>query len=346
MQFHYRYIINFALFSWLFIYGSITQANTEVSCAACDESESSTLDSSLDLLEKTQSTLGDYVYTAGEKIDLFFGADSDDLIYRGSQLKVMFPVRFYDNGDIDTSIQFSAQLDLPRTNHRWKLFVTSYQQSMDNTPDNISTTGSSTVSRGQGASSANEVGSVGLFYDLLSQNNFSSKLDFGVNLGGSTGLDPFVRLRVRHNAEITEGFNSQQTQRLFWESHKGVSWDMQQVFDYEFDDSLLLRSQTSGLWWIDGEYLELNQKLIAFNTINEDRVVAYYAYWQWDDSLSGPIRQTEVAAGINVRERLYKDWLFGEVEPRLKARVEDNFQNVEVSVLFMLEMLFYSNDAK
>ncbi|GKT11523.1 MAG: hypothetical protein ISEC1_P0487 [Thiomicrorhabdus sp.] len=349
MQQQAHNIINFTLLCWLAIFSTNAIGNTDTYCVLCDDPASdggSFLEGSLGILEDTQRTFGEYIYSAGERIDLFFGDDNEDLIHRGSQLKVRFPVRFYENGDIDTNIQFSAQLDLPRTNHRWKLFMASYQQSMDDSNENISTTRGSTVATGRAASVENDVGSIGLFYDLLSQNNITGKLDFGVNLSSLTVLDPFVRLKGRHSTKLFSQLVSQQTQRLFWEGRKGVSWDLQQVFDYDLNGSTLLRSQTSGLWWIGGEYLELNQKLIAFNTVNSDRVVAYYAYWQWDDSLGGPIRQTEITTGINVRERLHKDWLFIEVEPRLKLRVEDNFKKVEASILIMLEMMFYSDSQR
>jgi hypothetical protein len=44
---------------------------------------------------------------------------------------------------------------------------------------------------------------------------------------------------------------------------------------------------------------------------------------------------------MNWREKLYKDWLFGEIEPRATWRAEDDFKTPDLSVIFQLEMRFY-----
>ena len=301
--------------------------------------ENTTVKDSLDVLATTQTTLGRYVHTAGEKIDLFFGNENSDLINKGSQLKVYLPFRFYERQDFETSLNFSLHLELPRTNRRWNLFVSSYQQSVADSNQTERDSSSLATSTAQNESQ-NEIGSLGLFYDLFEDKNIVTKLDFGVNVLGLTDLDPFIRLRARHHTALSVDITSSQTQRIYWEGRDGYTWDMRQVFDLEQSEKNLIRSRSAARWWITGEALEFNQRFSIFHTVSKRRILGYYAYWQWDDSL-GPMQQTEIATGVNVRDKLYKDWLYGEIEPKLTWRVEDHFKRSEFSILFMLEMIFY-----
>lgn len=49
----------------------------------------------------------------------------------------------------------------------------------------------------------------------------------------------------------------------------------------------------------------------------------------------------DVSIGFNWREKLYKDWLYAELEPKLTWEREENFSKAEPSLMLMLEMHFY-----
>ena len=327
----------------ILIFSSVSLAADEASednrAYTLQNAENPTLKKSLEVLEKTQQTVGRYVYTAGEKIDLFFGDEEADIEQRGSQLKVQLPTWFYEDGNYDSSLQFRVQLDLPRTNHSWNLFITSYQQGVAETNQGYIETDNSTQ-EAKFQEPENDLGSIGVFYNLLEERNILAKFDFGINIEGPTNLNPFIRLSGRYNKDLSQKWNSRLYQSVFLESYRGFAWDLRQIFDYEMDSSHLFRSQTSAEWWHGSDFFGVNQKELLFHKINSRRVLAYYGYVQWDNS-PGDFELTEIAVGINLREKLYKDWLYGEIEPKLTSRAENNFSNAYPSIMFMLEMQFY-----
>jgi hypothetical protein len=153
--------------------------------------------------------------------------------------------------------------------------------------------------------------------------------------------NPYARLRTRYKSQLSEKLLSRTTQDLYLERSRGGAIETEQVFDYQWQPKELFRSQTTGVWWHEeGDYL-LNQKGTWYQTINAHRVHAYYVSgnWQMDNE---NVVFNDLSVGMNWREKLYKDWLFGEIEPRAIWLAEDNFETPDLSLRFQLEMRFYS----
>jgi len=304
------------------------------------QTNSTTLISTLEALEDAQKIMGKYVNDAGETIDLFFGRDTTNLTFKGSQLDILLPVVFYDSGSLSTSANFRAQIDLPRTNYRWKLFIASFEQTLEDSPQTLSGIGESTNVSNTGTVDDNNANSLGALYQLFEMENTKANIDLGVNASSLIEYSPFIRLKLRYRKPLTPELTSRLTQNTFWSTARGGALDLKQTFDYEYRKDILLRSQTSAIWWNDDEYTQLNQRAVLFNKLNAHRVHAYYVRGQWDNSLGAMDFQT-LATGINWREKLYKEWLFAEFEPKLTWRVDDDFKQPIASVMLMLEMRFY-----
>jgi hypothetical protein len=303
-------------------------------------SQSPTLKLVLNKLEKWQAGMGQYVDSSGERLDRFFGDDEFDVTRKGSRLDLLLPTTFYDNGKTTTGLNFRAQIDLPRTNHRWKIVLTSFEDSLyddqsgQTTPNNPNT--ASTAISGE----EDQTTSLGARYMLFTKKNSFSHLDFGLKFTDLIDPNPFGRFRTRFKSELSNKLSSRTTNDVYLERARGGALDTEQVFDYQLQSKQLLRSQTSGVWWHErGDYL-LNQKGIWYKTINPHRVRAYYisGNWQIDNENAN---FTDVSVGMNWREKLYKEWLFGEIEPKAIWREDDNFQTPDLSLMLKLEMRFY-----
>jgi len=345
LLFNNRFIINLKLVAWLILSCTSAIANSsnqeqETLAYTFQDNTNSAIQSTLEVLEQAQGTLGQYVYDTGERIDLFFGYEDTNLIRKGSRLDILLPITLYDNSDMDTSVNFRVQIDLPRTHRRWKLFLASFEQSLDESLAISSGINESTTSLNDSGVEDSNNNSLGAIYNLFESDNTKANLDFGVNASSLVEFSPFVRVKLRYRKPITANLSSRLTQNLFWETDRGGAIKLKQTFDYTLNKDILLRSQTSGVWWHTDEYAQINQSAILFNKLNSHRMHAYYVRGQWDNNLD-EMEFSGIATGFNWREKLYKDWLFAELEPKLTWQIEDNFNRPVGSVMLMVEMRFY-----
>lgn len=318
----------------------VPETSTENTEYLLQNPQNPTLKSVLNKLQKWQAGMGKYVDNTGERLDRFFGDNQIDVTRKGSQLDLLLPTTFYDNGKITTGLNFRAQMDLPRTNRRWKLVLTSFEDSLYDdrsgqaTP-NKTNTGSTAISGAE-----DKTTTVAARYMLFSKKNAFSHLDFGLKFTDLIDPNPYGRFRTRYKSTLSEKLSSRTTHDVYLERSRGGSIETQQVFDYQWHPKELLRSQTTGVWWHDrGDYL-LNQKGIWYNIINPHRVHAYYisGNWQMDNENAN---FTDISVGMNWREKLYKEWLFGEIEPKVVWREDNNFKTPDLSLMLQLEMRFY-----
>lgn len=304
------------------------------------QTESSTLISTLGALEEAQKRMGKYVNDTGEAIDLFFGRDTTNITFKGSRLDILLPMVLYDSGSLRTSANFRAQIDLPRTQYRWKLFLASFEQTLEDSPQALSGIGESTSVSSTGTVNDTNSNSLGALYQLFEMENTKANIDIGLNASSLIEYSPFIRMKLRYRKQLTPKITSRLTQNTFWSTARGGALDVKQTFDYDYRKDVLLRSQTAAIWWNDDEYTQLNQKAVLFNKLNAHRVHAYYLRGQWDNA-SDVMNFQEVSIGINWREKLYKEWLFAELEPKMTWRADDDFKQPIASILLMLEMRFY-----
>jgi CheY-specific phosphatase CheX len=304
------------------------------------QTDSAALISTLEVLEEAQEMMGKYVSDTGEMIDLFFGRDTTNVTFKGSQLDILLPVVIDDSGSLKTSANFRAQIDLPRTHYRWKLFIASFEQTLVDTPQALSSIGESANVANTGTLDDNNSNSLGALYQLFEMENTKANIDLGLNASSLIEYSPFIRVKLRYRKRLTTELTSRLTQNTFWSTARGGALDLKQTFDFDYRKDVLLRSQTAAIWWNDDGYTQINQKAVLFNKLNAHRVHAYYLRGQWDNT-SGAMQFQELATGINWREKLYKEWLFAELEPKLTWRKDGDFKQPIASILLMLEMRFY-----
>ena len=297
------------------------------------------IQSYLSELSNAHAYIGGYVHSAGEGIDNFFGDESSEVVQKGSRLIVYSPFTFYDNGETVSSLNFRALIDLPKTNHRWKILVSSFEgdeeqnvNSVTNS-ESLSNTTQNTVAEGSQNTFA------GRYLFNASKNTFSH-IDIGLKFINYIEPNPYIQYKVRYKKELSEVLQSRTTQNIYFERDRGLAWEGRQVFDYQLDPKWLARSQTSGTWWRDDKEVLINQKAILFEKINSFRARAYFVEGNWNIDNQDALF-TSVSLGVNWRERVFKDWLFAELEPRASWYESNNFSKPLYSLRLMLEMHFY-----
>lgn len=300
------------------------------------------LNKTFDQLDKIQNWVGSYVEDIGESADSFFGTQESFDRTQGSRLDVMTPITFHENGKIDTRVKFRAKVALPRTNKRWNLIVQSAENALDDYASGGSASATTSNNRLVGTSGTDDdtVARVGLRYMLDVKDYTNAFVDFGLNFRNVIEPDPYARVKGTYKWHLADKLYSRMVQDLFWESYAGVGFNSKQTFDYEFNQQNLIRSQTEGTWWDKDQYYELHQTFYFYQTMNVHRAIAYHVGWDWDTKDVGP-HLISYHTGFNWRERIYKKWLFFEMEPRIDFDQDTNFRKADPNITFMLEAQFY-----
>ncbi len=289
-------------------------------------------------LSGMQSYVGGYVQSFGEGLDRFFGSEDLTVVSKRNQLKIQTPITFYQGGKTNSEINFKFQIDLPRTNHKWKLFITSFDED-EESQNNSEILERATDTRNVTDDNANRIGGR---YILNSEKNRFSNIDTGLKFIGFIEPNPFIKYQDRYKKDLYDDLKSRTTHTLYLEREDGFAWEGEQVFDKKLTAEELLRSQSKLTWWRKDKQLLMNQRFTYFSQPNPFRANAYYLDARWIATDYDAVDFNSVAVGLNWRERLYQDWLFFEIEPKTTwYQADDRLTAPQYSLRFMLEMRFY-----
>ena len=278
--------------------------------------------------------MGDYVQNAGERLDGFFGSDDLEIMSSKNRLIIYTPITFYQGGKNSSDISFRLQVDLPRTNYRWKLFVDSFAE--DEESDNLNN-----LDQSDNQNLDDNQNRIGGRYLVNNTENRITQTDVGMKFMNFIEPNPYIEFKDRFKNDLNYGVQSRTTNTILLERDEGLAWEGDQVFDKKTSEEGLLRSQTRLNWWHRDELARLKQRFVYFHKFSAYRANAYYidANWLADDQKH---RFDSVSLGVNWREQLYRDWLFFEVEPR--STWYENYGQLTqpaYSLRLMLEMRFY-----
>lgn len=280
--------------------------------------------------------VADYLDDVGDRVDRFLGDETLQVERKGSVFKLYLPFTYYDRGVMESKPKFRAYIDMPRSKKRIRLLISSFDETdLDNTDDSLN----QTSNLGQDSVDDDDQGtSLAAQFLLDSRKNRLFQFDLGARIS-SLKLNPYARLRFRHKAKIDKDLTSRHNQTLLYERIRHWVWEVRQDFDYQLANNDLIRSETRGTWLIEDDIFELRQRGILFYQINSHRVRSYFVegfFNYQNDNFS----TESYSIGVNWREKLYQDWLFAEIEPRLSWFAEEDFESTQFSVRFMLEMHF------
>lgn len=313
--------------------------------------ESPLLNFTFKYLDTMHDWLSHKVDDFGEQADDFFGTDDSFDRTKGSRLDIMTPVRFHSDGSIDTQVKFRTKIALPRTNRRWHLIVSSAEDNIKELSSGgaAGTAGTGNNSPLNNASSAtspqqDDGTNVGLRYALDIAGFTATFVDVGLNFRNIIEPDPYARIKLHYKWQLSPKWYSRMYQDLYWESYKGVGLNSRQVFDRQINNQFLFRSQTEADWKDKDQNYSLSQNFIFVDQVNVHRGLAYYLGWGWNWTPDAPgFNLSSYSVGVNWRERIYKDWMFFEIDPEISFYDDTNFNKADASIRFMLEAQFYDH---
>lgn len=289
------------------------------------------LSDSLDKLEEFQVWLGGHVQNTGEGIDNYFGTGESFEVSQGSRLDIMTPMIIHDSGEIEMLLRMRAKFAFPKMRKRWHLLVTSEESSIKGQDNN--TVANEVLTEESTSSLALQI-----MLDSVKQQELI--LQAGSQLTDGVKLDPYVRIKRRFKWHFSDDWTHRMSHALFWESVAGAGLESKFVFDKPLEKTYLFRAQTEGVWWHEKSYYDLTQRLLLYQTLNPYRLLTYQTWASWDAQIDHA-DNTAYGLSVNWRERVYKNWLYFEVQPGVHWIDDNDFKDPDVTLMLMLEMRFF-----
>ena len=176
----------------------------------------------------------------------------------------------------------------------------------------------------------------------------SLAFDLGLRLK-SGNLDPFVRLNTGLKYGLTDTWQGQTSNRIYYYSKTKLRNDFRQYFDRPITDDLLFRARSRIQYFEENDYNpKIEQKFTIFQTIADQSALAYEALWRReaaedspfdDDEIIVPARRhyQKVAVQLRYRRSFLRDWLFFEIWP-IVGWTEERDWEMSLAGRFRLEI--------
>jgi hypothetical protein len=173
----------------------------------------------------------------------------------------------------------------------------------------------------------------GLRAALFSNQRGRLSLDGGVKLS----KDPKTRVRLRwqEDHDLDNLWSVRVIQSLEHREESGFGERSQLRFERAIEDQMF-RFGLEGIWF-EAQPFEAILTTSYFVPIDERTVLRFNG--DMTGILGNEPARTGVGVGIGIRRRLYKDWLFGELAPRV-FWPEKSFEGSDVTLLLVTEVIF------
>ncbi len=279
-------------------------------------------------VEDMHRRIGKRVLDLSDRIDDFFGDPRLELDAGKTRFRVRSELNLYDSGESKIRVRVRAHAVLPRTQHRVGLFLESFRDDVLNDFDDLF----GDPAEDEGSPFESEQVS-GVRAALFSNMRGKLTLDGGVKLAEKPQTR--IRLRWKEDHELGDLWSLRVIQGLEYRGEEGYGERTQLRFERSVDEKLL-RFGIEGVWFKEQHY-SLLLSTSYFLPIGSRTVVRFNG--DMTGVLGEDPARTGVGLGVAVRRRLYSDWLFVEVSPRL-FWPDKSLNGSELSWLLVSEVIF------
>lgn len=264
------------------------------------------------------------------RVDKFISDRKLEEDSKGSRLKVVPRLDWYDGSDLDPSLKFRGKLRLPRLQDRVDLIFSSEDEEEEVAGNPIGLPATRTASERQGTA--------GLRYYLKETANFRSSVDAALRFNPEP--EPRLRLRLRAYHDF-EPLTTRFVQSFYWKGEGGFGEKSQFDLEKQKRFHYLRRLSTAVLLAEDSDGVEASETLSLYKYLSGRRVVGV------ELGVSGvldPARVDNSQFSLVYRKRVHRDWMFLELQPGVEFPRERGFE----ATAFMeirLEIIFGDWDA-
>ena len=272
-----------------------------------------------------------------ETFDRFYGDRRVEEEAKITRLKISPRVEFKDAQPAEFDVKFSIKLKLPRLKDRVQLIVDNLREDEEILDELQTKVNSNQDILTEGDSSA----SVRVL--LKETMNFRATFDTGLKFDPEP--IPRVKLRLRAHRPLKH-WTPRFTQSFFWESDDGFGEKTQFDLERERSNRYLLRLTTSALWSETSRGVEVAEILSYYYFISNRRAIGFR---------TGVIGHVEPHDRIDTyfvripfRQKIYKNWIFLEIEPGLDFPIERDYETtplIQIKFDFMFGKLSEENES-
>ncbi len=304
---------------------------------AVDEGEAPlAVDRDLESLEPTgidlaQQAIGESVNDAAKWFDAFFGDERYVAEEAYSRIRLAPSVFFEEGEATDLKFRVNAKIRVPRLSKRLRIVIA------DTSEDEETVLAKETFPDAR--TSDNDATALGVQYFLRTRNRLNASVTAGVKVGSGHVIDFFIGPRLRK----TWGFDTWQirfTERVRW--YTDIGWESRTRFDFErlFTDKLFFRA-TTDVRWREEDYSEDGFRIEAGPTLTQRLRRKAAIDYQWINVFNTRpnSRLDETTLRARYRKRIWRKWLFYEINPQVAFRNDDDFRNTP-GIEFRLEASF------
>ncbi len=282
-------------------------------------------------IDRAQEAMSQSVNDAAKWFDAFFGDERFVAEEAYSRIRLT-PSAFFEEGEApDYKFRVNAKVRVPRMSKRLRLVIG------DTSEDEESVLTSETFPAAR--QTENDSTAIGLQYFLKTKNKLNTSVTAGIKIGSGHIVDFFVGPRVRKIWPF-EIWQIRFTERIRW--YTDIGWESRTRFDFErlFRDDLFFRA-TTDLRWREEDYNDDGFRFEAGPTLTQRLRRKAAIDYQWNNVfLTKPnTRLDETVLRLRYRQRIWRKWLFFEVNPQVAFRNDDDFRNTP-GIEFRLEASF------
>lgn len=262
------------------------------------------------------------------QIDSYFGSPDIYEEVSGTYAEITLEQQFAEAGDSDTGVDFRIKVDLPRTEHRFKLLLESVAEGIDPRDD------SPARSRRDSDSDPSSGIFAGLRRVFADTAGFRFTTDAGIKL--RTPLEPFARARLRRTWPFGD-WQLRFKETLFWFDSDGLGQTTELDLDRRIDERFALRASGRYQWLNETDEWRLDHGVALYQILDTHNSLAYEAGIQATNRPN--LRGEQYRVGLRFRRRVHREWLFLSLVPDVIWRREEAFRP-EPGLLIEIQMLF------
>lgn len=266
------------------------------------------------------------IVQTSERFDKFFGDERVKEEQESTQLIATPTLIFSEEDTLGFSCPLTFNVALPHIEKRWNLMLETLLKEEDAADDED----------GSGDLVEENDVTVSLQYKILQQAERWLSFDVGVKVQADNIINPLGKMRFRRVFEL-DSWALRLIQVVFWIEDEGWGESSQLDIDHQLRENLLFRLTNHARWSESSDGLEFSQTLMLRWQLSGRRAVGIELVGQGHTRPSW--KMDEYRASVIYRRRLYKNWLFSEIEPGIQMLREDDF-DMAPFVMISLECTF------
>lgn len=281
------------------------------------------------------------------QIDSYFATDDLYDEVSGSYGELRLRQRFTELRGNDFNAEFRLKLRIPHSQERLKLLLESDAEKREAEAGELGDLNSGIAGTIDKADNEGQAGISNIFAGVRQQlvNSTGLKIDLDLGIKLHFPPDPFVRGKLRRQWNA-KSWAVRLKETPYWFAGEGFGNRMELDLDRRFSKHWAGRASSRHKWEADRNLHQWVNSLSLYRLVSSRNFVAVVATAFLDDETTFQVQS--YTAGVRLRRRVHKQWLFVEAIPHVVWAREDQF---EPSLAFSLglEVLFgekYVKDAE